>query len=84
MKFTDLKNMMFKGNVSSLSDVLPCPRCNSLKIKSAPRADVPYYERRYECKECGQGFRYDTRPVDDAPQEVIARTQRDSKLILPR
>lgn len=84
MKFLD---GFFKGNVSSLSDILPCPRCNSLRSKAAPHPSVPYYERRYQCKDCGQFYRFDARPLDDNPHDVMERIAHDnskSKLILPR
>lgn len=72
---------IFKGNVSDLTDILPCPRCKSLKSKRADIPGMPYYERRYQCVElikgtnniCGQFYRYDTRPVEDAPQEWAGR-----------
>ena len=84
MKFLDGS---FKGNVSSLDDILPCPRCRSLRNKRAPRPDLVYYETRYQCKDCGQFFRFDNRPTEMPPQELLDRhkfEQKKSNIIVPR
>lgn len=56
---------LFTGVTYSKSDILPCPRCMSLRIKKALNHMCPPYEKRYECKDCHQFFRYDTRPAED-------------------
>jgi transposase-like protein len=55
----------FTGRTYSKDDILPCPRCYSLNIKNAPSINCAYYEKRYQCKKCGQFFRLDTRPPED-------------------
>jgi transposase-like protein len=74
---------LFKGQTASMSDVLPCPRCFSLKVKNAPSHQCAYYEKRYECKECHQYFRLDTRPPEDNLHDWAAK-ENLTKLILPK
>lgn len=62
---------IFKGFSNSATDLLPCPRCYSLKCKYVENTD--YYTRRYQCKDCGQFFRYDKRPVDSDVNEFAER-----------
>lgn len=57
-----LLNGIFKGNSNLCDDPLPCPFCQSLKIKYVENTD--YYTQRYQCKICKRFFRYDRRPVE--------------------
>lgn len=66
----DKPHGIFKGISTSVDDILPCPRCYSLRSKAADIPGLPYYERRYQCKDCGQFYRFDSRPVELGPDFV--------------
>jgi transposase-like protein len=71
---------LFTGRSSSMSDILPCPRCYSLKIKKAPNHMCPPWEKRYECKDCHQFFRLDTRLPEDNIVDWTAKEKLNIKL----
>ena len=73
---------LFKGRTYSKDDILPCPRCFSLRIKKALNHMCPPYEKRFECKDCHQFFRLDTRPPEDNLHDWKAK-EKITNLILP-
>lgn len=53
----------YKGRSNLCEDPLPCPHCQSFKIKYVENTD--YYTQRYQCRDCKRFFRYDRRPVEE-------------------